>query len=263
MANNYKTFWQLSYKRPQTTEATYSLSWERLLCLGFIAIILTVLSVLLIDGSVQAYIWDIHSKPWIRFFKWVSWFGKSEWELVPTVLIILSCWLFPFGKLTRRFKVFLVNLWQLALLVLAPVVATGLSIILLKLIIQRPRPLNKMAHNEFDFFPFDLTAGFSSMPSGHTATVVSGAIIVSVIVPWLRIPLLFGAAFIAFSRLAFMNHYFSDLVLGTAIAVAITVPYLQFFAARRVGIVQTKAGRLKLKPVWRTYLKRSKEQDPK
>jgi hypothetical protein len=145
LAHNYKTFWQLSYKRSPTIETNYFFSWRRLLCLGILVVILTVLSVLLIDGPVQAYIWDIHSKPWIRFFKWVSWFGKSEWELIPTALIILLCWFIPFDKFTRRIKVLLVNLWQLALLVLAPVVATGLTIILLKLVAQRPRPLNKMA----------------------------------------------------------------------------------------------------------------------
>lgn len=148
----------------------------------------------------------------------------------------------------------LVNLWQLALLVLAPVVATGLTIILLKLVAQRPRPLNKMGHGELDFFPFDLTAGFTSMPSGHTATVVCGAIVLGVIIPRVKIAVFFGVAFIAFSRLALMNHYFADLVFGAAIAVAITVPYLQFFACRRMGIRQTETGRLTLKPVWRTLL---------
>ena len=198
-AENWSKFWTLSYQRSPLAPNSYFFTGKTFWLWSIFACLLTAVTVTFIDGPVQNYIWDIHSKPWIRFFKWVSWFGKSEWQLLPSGLIILTIAALPISRFMRRRKVFLINLWQMALLVFAPVVTTGIAIQLLKQVIPRPRPLNKPGFDEYDFFPFDFTAGFTSMPSGHTGTVVSSAIVLGLIFPWLRVPLVLGASFVAFS----------------------------------------------------------------
>ena len=251
---NYRHFLKLALRRAPNerncTLLTNSIYWLVLLS----ALVLTVVSVFYFDAAVQSYIWKVHSKSWIEFFEWVSWFGKVEWTLVPAGLLVLVLAFTPFAWFKRSHKVLLVNLWQSAIVLAVPVIATGIVIQVLKQLLQRPRPLNSFSYNETTFFPLDVFSGFTSMPSGHAGTFVSSAIVLGVLFPLLRIPLVLAAVFIGFSRLALMNHYLADVIVGAAIAFAITVIYLQIFAHRRVGIVQTATGKLKPKPIWRYLL---------
>lgn len=98
----------------------------------------------------------------------------------------------------------------------AAAVAEGLSM-LLKLLTERARPpLADPAIESLVSLP-DST----SFPSGHAATAFAAATAVGMLHPRLRIPLLALAATVALSRVYLGVHYWSDVLVGSLLGVAV------------------------------------------
>lgn len=100
----------------------------------------------------------------------------------------------------------------------AIVITGGLSL-LLKEIIQRPRPFNKL-----DFAQnIGNESGFS-MPSMHTSTAFSLATTLTLIEPkwYVALPAYLWATAVAYSRIHLGVHYFSDVIIGAIIGTGIS-----------------------------------------
>jgi membrane-associated phospholipid phosphatase len=61
----------------------------------------------------------------------------------------------------------------------------------------------------------------TSFPSGHAATAFAAATAVALLYPRLRVPALLIAALVALSRVYLGVHYWSDVVVGSLVGVAI------------------------------------------
>jgi membrane-associated phospholipid phosphatase len=61
----------------------------------------------------------------------------------------------------------------------------------------------------------------TSFPSGHAATAFAAATAVALLYPRLRVPVLLIAALVALSRVYLGVHYWSDVVVGALVGIAI------------------------------------------
>lgn len=95
--------------------------------------------------------------------------------------------------------------------------SAGLAVTLVKEAVDRARP----AVAEPGLDPVGVTPASASFPSGHSATAFATALAVGLVYPRLRLPLLVLAALVALSRVYLGMHYATDVLVGTALGVAI------------------------------------------
>jgi membrane-associated phospholipid phosphatase len=112
----------------------------------------------------------------------------------------------------------------------AAAIAEGLTVVL-KAITDRARPptadpsieaLVSLPHS-------------ASFPSGHAATAFAAATAVGLLHPRARAPLFALAATVALSRVYLGVHFWSDVLVGSALGVAIGVATVRLFAQGREG----------------------------
>jgi membrane-associated phospholipid phosphatase len=146
--------------------------------------------------------------------------GELRWEPATVVLALLSAWwvkgplLVAVGwgadlRCRRRFP--------LAALAAtgAFFLASGLNVVL-KAIVDRSRPPQEIGLHALVGVP-----GSPSFPSGHAMTAFAVAGAIALIAPRLRRPVLVVAAAIAFSRVYLGVHFWLDVLVGSALGLAI------------------------------------------
>lgn len=175
-------------------------------------LIVTILLYLYADREIATYFHEMqNTDPRKEFFQFLTRFGKSEWFLVPSAL------LYGWFRYTHRFVYA-----KQALYIFVTNIVAGLGVWLFKIPFGRVRPSLYFKENLYGFEWFEITSKYVSFPSGHTITVISSAVALSLLFPkWKYLILLFGVL-IAVSRVVVGAHYLSDVVfasfLGTVVA---------------------------------------------
>jgi len=159
--------------------------------------------------------------------------GRSEWYLIGGAL----------GALAFRFVARRPHLVTAAVLLLSSVALSGVATNILKLVIGRSRPYNLLRHGEYGFVPFKIDYAYNSFPSGHTATVVAAALSLSFAFPRLRTPLFLLGAVVASTRILMNHHFLSDVLMGLALATAITTATARWASRRTWGLDDVIADR--------------------
>ena len=95
--------------------------------------------------------------------------------------------------------------------------SAGLVVTLVKEAVDRARPA--VANPWLD--PVGVIPSSASFPSGHSATAFATAVAVGLVYPRLRVPLLALAALVALSRVYLGMHFATDVVVGSALGVAL------------------------------------------
>jgi undecaprenyl-diphosphatase len=151
-----------------------------------------------------------------------------HWEPLTVVFVIASAWWvkWPLFAVTGGCcDAFKRRLPTAALAVaVAAVVAEGLTG-LLKLITERARP--PLADPQIEALVS--VPESHSFPSGHAATAFAAATVVAVLYPRLRAPLLALAVMVALSRVYLGVHFWSDILVGSLLGVAIGITTARFF----------------------------------
>jgi undecaprenyl-diphosphatase len=122
--------------------------------------------------------------------------------------------------------------WRLPRAALAASLAAGLGALAatgIKEIFDRARP----PLGNVDVTAVVAVPGSPSFPSGHAATAFAAATVVAALHPRLRLPALAIAALVALSRVYLGVHYWSDVVVGSALGVAVGL--LVAVAAKRLA----------------------------
>ncbi len=120
---------------------------------------------------------------------------------------------------------------QRAIIIGTSVVSSAIISLILKFIIDRPRP--------FDVYPFieKMAGGGSpSFPSGHTSDAFALATSLSLVYPkwYIVIPSYMWALGVSYSRLHLGVHFPTDVLVGVIIGLGIA--YLNFWAIKKVKI---------------------------
>ena len=110
---------------------------------------------------------------------------------------------------------------------LAAFALSGLSTQLLKHLIGRPRP--RLWSQGVTHFGPTLAEGLDSFPSGHTATAVAVALVLSFRYPGLAPLLWVWASFVAAARLLSGSHYPLDVLGGVLLGLAAGWSVLEIF----------------------------------
>ncbi len=108
----------------------------------------------------------------------------------------------------------------------------GLVTQILKHLIGRPRPnyTNFEDSAVFNFFSTD--SSFHSFPSGHSSTIIALSIILSLLIPRLKIFFFTCAFVVALSRVVVGAHFVSDIIAGSLVAIILYKVFLSLVEKR-------------------------------
>lgn len=90
----------------------------------------------------------------------------------------------------------------------------AITCIILKVLIGRARPNLYILDNIYGFFGFQWSANYWSLPSGHTTTIMSVMLGLSIVFPRYFYAFLLTAFAVAFSRVLLTHHYLSDVLVA-------------------------------------------------
>lgn len=152
-------------------------------------------------------------------FHYLTRLGKSDWILVPALLVALVFWVVRFVLPSEPVKAAATKIAAMGLFVLAGVGLPGLLANLLKRLIGRARPTHLDDIGFIAFHPVINNWSFQSFPSGDTTTIFAFAAVVSFLFPRLTMPAMLLAIAVGLSRIMVGMHYPSDVFGGILLGI--------------------------------------------
>jgi undecaprenyl-diphosphatase len=167
-------------------------------------------------------------------FDQITDFGKSGWFLWPLGILLLALTALPApaGKISQA--VLAAVMVRVGFL-FAAIALPGLFVTIVKHIIGRARPMVGGHIDPFLFSPFNWSAAYASLPSGHAATAFSVLVAFGSLFPRWRTELIIYAALITLSRMVVTAHYPSDVFAGALVGTGGALLVRRYFALRRLG----------------------------
>ncbi len=207
------------------------LSWQRVTVMALAALALIVVDGLIFDAPVAA---RTHALPAAvtAFFRFATRFGKSDWLLIPTAVLIV---LVGVGD-WRRPPRLVASAWQeigaFAGVFFVAIALSGIVNDVFKPLVGRSRP-NAPA-DAVAFSPFTFGYAHASFPSGHANTMAALAVVAILALGARSLPIVAAAMIVAISRVFLGVHYVSDVAAGLLLGG--TVAYLVVAWAASAGI---------------------------
>ncbi|GAA4110322.1 phosphatase PAP2 family protein [Aminobacter aganoensis] len=161
--------------------------------------------------------------------------GKSEWYLVPALLVYLVTATADWRNSGYRVRARLVSWFGQAAFLFGAVAITGIAVNVVKIVIGRARPSMFGEFGAYHFDPFVVSKYFSSFPSGHSTTLGALAAVLMIWSPRQWLPIGVVCLVLSAFRVPAIAHYPSDVLAGFLFAFVLTVVMARFLAARRVG----------------------------
>jgi membrane-associated phospholipid phosphatase len=179
----------------------------------------TCVSLLLFTGKAEGFLFisPYHSRVLDLFFIGYTYLGDGIFTLLVVVFYLL----------TSRFRF----AWQ----ILAAFIISGLIAQIFKYSITSPRPSEFFHFRQSIHIIEGVTRnGFSSFPSGHTATAFALATLLSLFNSNKKIGILFllAAILVAYSRIYLSQHFPADITAGAVIGVSVAIFVYSFFSGR-------------------------------
>jgi membrane-associated phospholipid phosphatase len=201
-----------------------------------IAVALTVAVFLLIMSllDVRAIVGARALPQWFKdIFDWITDYGKSGYFLWPLGLLFIGlAALPPLSPVSQRVVAsMMVRVGFLFTAIALPGIATNA----VKYVIGRARPFVGGSPDAFLYAPFNGSAAYASMPSGHTTTALSVVVAFGILWPRLRPYLLIYALLICISRVVVTAHHPSDVLGGALMGTFGALLVARYFALRRLG----------------------------
>lgn len=205
----------------------------RLLLLTSLLFITAILALSLtwFDVYIIERIASIH-EPFRYAMTYVTEFGKSEYYLVPALLLGLFFWWR--GRAATTLCARMRHYWRASICayLFTCVAIAGLAGNVLKFLIGRSRPKEWLESGLYGLDPFTLASRWHSFPSGHANTMV--AVVIALVPftnprwhPYLAVT----AGVIIASRCIVAAHFVSD-ILGGALLAALVCLWLQRYAQK-------------------------------
>ena len=192
---------------------------------------LTIFALLLIcvflSNSIDVYIYNYFSKLKIKtdtaylidFFAGITKLGDSLWYFIIFPAIYLTALFLKKLKITSLKNYY--NLKNFSLFSFFYLFLVGLITQIIKHLLGRPRPNHTNTEGGVEFYFFSTDASFHSFPSGHSSTIIAVTLIVSLVLPKLKIFFYICGFLIAISRVLIGAHFITDVIAGGVLAVII------------------------------------------
>lgn len=184
------------------------------------------------------------SGAWRGFLKTLTGYGEGVEILVASAAILIFCLGVSLEGLRPRIRAALFEIGCAAAFTFAAVAGSGLAASLIKNVLGRARPEHLAASNVFELHPFAFRAAYASFPSGHSTTAGASAMVLALLFPALRRPILAAGVAIAASRVLLDAHFPADVVAGFGFGVAFTLTLAHALARRNLVFRQAATGRL-------------------
>jgi membrane-associated phospholipid phosphatase len=186
------------------------------------------------DESVAIYIKNLPTDHNI-FFQFITEFGDSVYYFIIGFITIIITATIVKKSSRKKLIQFSYLLASYAFVIISVNTLVGLLAQIFKHLIGRGRPKLVLIEGAFKFKIFSFKSIYTSMPSGHSVTVFSIALLLSVIKPKIKFIIYQVAALVALSRLSVQAHYLSDIVLGALIGTFASKIILIEFASKDIA----------------------------
>ena len=184
---------------------------------------------------------------WRAFLKTLTSYGEGVEILLAAAAILILCLVVAPDGLARRVRAGLVEIGFAAAFALVSVAGSGLAASAIKNAFGRARPEHLAGANVFELHPFAFTAKYAAFPSGHSTTAGATAMVLALLFPALRRPILFAGALVAASRILLDAHFPADVIAGFGFGAAFTLAAAHALARRNLVFRQNAGGRLEPK----------------
>ncbi|MDP9046628.1 MAG: phosphatase PAP2 family protein [Bacteroidota bacterium] len=127
--------------------------------------------------------------------------------------------------------------YRMAFLVATTFALTSLAVQLAKFIFDAPRPRLYFQHQitKLHFVKGVEILSHNSFPSGHTLTAFAMGVLFTYLLKnknW-AIPLIFYGIMVGFSRMYLSEHFFEDVIAGSAMGVSVTIIWITWIDSRK------------------------------
>jgi membrane-associated phospholipid phosphatase len=214
---------------------------------GLIALVVIAATMVLLDARTVRAVLGLPL--WvIDLFNALTDYGTSDWFLVPILLVLLAVAALASPALSHMSQLVLAAFTVRLGFLFAAIALPGLFVTLVKRLIGRARPFVDAGADPFLYMPFAWRPDYASLPSGHATNVFAVLVAVGVVWPHLRAIMLAYALTIAASRVIVLAHHPSDVVAGAIVGTLGALLVRDWFAARRLGFVLDRDGRVRALP---------------
>jgi membrane-associated phospholipid phosphatase len=157
------------------------------------------------DNVVQEFVLLPEASNWMGLARGISETAKGHWPIVAGIVMIIA------GRYRRQIE------WRrMGLLIILASALAGLSVMIVRGVVGRTRPSNKIEQGWFGPYHEGRwlvgCSAYNSFPSGHTGTATGLACALLLIRNRWRWLAVGWAGAVAWSRIALNYHHFSDVV---------------------------------------------------
>ena len=190
-----------------------------------ICIILTIISYVFWDIPLAEYCRTL-SRDVIDIAEIITPFGITKWYLIGSFLFFL---IFRFIYKNKLYS-------SEFLFMFSSLSCSGLTLVLIKWLAGRHRPIDFFSHGYFGFDYFGLGYDLTSFPSGHAQTAFSLAVALTILFPRWGILAFIAAGAVSLSRIVLTSHYLSDVIAGAAVGILGTLAVKYVFDRRNIEL---------------------------
>ncbi len=186
-------------------------------------VVFSLFSGIVLEKNLVLLIKSYQSYLFIDFFRLITVVGDATWWLIIFVLGLSITILglkfdvtkTPTARLQRYKSIF----WYLILSCLV----SGVLHHILKILIGRFRPRYLFSQDLYGFSPLNFDIAMNSFPSGHSQTIFSICMCLSIIYPRYLTFFLLLAVMVGISRIVLLAHFPSDVIFGAYLGIVTAI----------------------------------------
>lgn len=180
-----------------------------------------------------------------KFFKIITELGLSGWWFAFAIIAYINR--MSLAGLSRTKEAFEKYRHQARSFVfmVAALAASSVVVTVIKVVIGRYRPRYLFNDGLYGFEPFNFHFAMNSFPSGHSQTIWAAMLSLLFIFPRYNIAYILLAVLVSASRAVTTVHYCSDVVMGSYLAIIITIWLRNYFETDGIPVeIKAEKGKM-------------------
>lgn len=189
----------------------------------FFVIVFTIFIGFFFERNLALLIAQYQTYLFIDTFRIITVIGDATWWLVIFVIGLSVSLLGPklplLEKHNKKFK----RYKSIFLYLILSCIVSGFLHHVLKIIVGRYRPRYLFSEDLYGFSPLNFDIAMNSFPSGHSQTIFSICVALSIIYPRYLILFLLLAIIVGISRIMILAHFPSDVIFGAYLGIVTAI----------------------------------------